>query len=191
MNKLFKSSEEVVSMFLGLVIVVILVGLVFNYFQKRRGSISLPGVTDNNQLALAGKKEIEDKKVVESTGDTYTVVAGDSLWKIAQNKLGNGDKWTELAKTNNLSNPRVLLVGQKLNIPKSDTITKFIESTQKTSVTENETYKVVKGDCLWKIAVAKYGDGYKWTKIWNENKKMLINPGKLEIGMSLVLPKVK
>ena len=32
--------------------------------------------------------------------ETYTVVAGDTLWAIAQRKLGNGTRWTEIYNTN-------------------------------------------------------------------------------------------
>ena len=48
-------------------------------------------------------------------------------------------------------------------------------------------YRVVTGDNLWKIAVAEYGDGYKWTKIWQDNRSKLNSPDKLEIGMMLII----
>jgi len=38
-RKYFKSTEEIVSMFLGLVIVVVVVGLIFNFFQRKKGNI--------------------------------------------------------------------------------------------------------------------------------------------------------
>lgn len=47
----------------------------------------------------------------------YTVRSGDSLWKIAAEKLGNGNRYTEIVALNGLKST-VLQVGQKLKIPK-------------------------------------------------------------------------
>lgn len=47
----------------------------------------------------------------------YTVVKGDSLWKIAQKFYGNGNRYPEIARANNISNPNIIHVGQKLLIP--------------------------------------------------------------------------
>ena len=49
--------------------------------------------------------------------EVYTVVAGDTLWGIAQKKLGNGSKWQEISKLNGLTSTTIQ-VGQKLKIPK-------------------------------------------------------------------------
>src|SRR5258708_31507340 len=32
---------------------------------------------------------------------------------------------------------------------------------------------VTKGDSLWKIAVAQYGTGYAWTRVYNANRKLI------------------
>lgn len=48
---------------------------------------------------------------------TYTVKPGDTLWKIAQTLLGNGNRYAEIMTANNLKNGN-LRVGQLLNIPK-------------------------------------------------------------------------
>lgn len=48
--------------------------------------------------------------------DVYTVVAGDTLWGIAQKKLGNGARWQEISKLNGLTS-QTIVVGQKLKIP--------------------------------------------------------------------------
>lgn len=47
-------------------------------------------------------------------------------------------------------------------------------------------YTVVRGDSLWKIAVAQYGSGYKWVEIARANK--LVNPGLIHAGNELTLP---
>lgn len=47
---------------------------------------------------------------------TYTVKAGDSLWKIAATQLGNGSRWTEIQKLNGLKSTTIYK-GQVLKIP--------------------------------------------------------------------------
>lgn len=47
---------------------------------------------------------------------TYTVKKGDTLYGIAQKLLKNGNRWPEVAKDNNISNPRKLQIGQVLKI---------------------------------------------------------------------------
>jgi len=52
-----------------------------------------------------------------------------------------------------------------------------------------KTYKVQKGDCLWNIAKKYYGDGSKYTKIYDANKKIIgANPNIIKIGMVLTIP---
>lgn len=51
-----------------------------------------------------------------------------------------------------------------------------------------ETVTVAKGDHLWAIAERNYGSGYNWVDIARENG--LKNPGQIEVGQDLKLPKV-
>jgi len=50
---------------------------------------------------------------------TYTLVAGDSLWKVAQKVLGDGSRWREIQKLNGLSDAQLksLPVGMVLKLP--------------------------------------------------------------------------
>ena len=59
----------------------------------------------------------EPAEPVEST--TYVVVAGDSLWKIAQKHLGSGARWGEIYAANRdiVSDPSLIYIGQVLDIP--------------------------------------------------------------------------
>lgn len=188
-RKYFKSTEEVISMFLGLVIVVVVVGLIFNFFQKRKGNVEVPGASNNIKIT----EDIGNKDELKVEDNTYQVVKGDNLWKIAVKNYNNGYNWTEIAKANNLKNPSSIDVGQKIilpNIEKKEVISqnKIVGKTETISTNE---YKVVKGDNLWKIAVRAYGDGYQWTKIYQANKSKIRFPSKLEIGMVLTIPSLK
>ena len=53
---------------------------------------------------------------------------------------------------------------------------------------KTKTYTVVKGDCLWNIAKKFYGDGSKWTKIYNANKSKIKNPNLIYPGQKLTIP---
>lgn len=177
-----KSSEEVISMFLGLVVVVAVVGLIFSYFQRRKGSVNVPGTS---QTLVKPEEIVKNENV-------YVVKKGDSLWRIAQTNYGSGYNWVDISRANKLKNPGILVAGQELILPqvtgkKVMAVTATNNSQQKI---ETGSYKVVRNDNLWKIAVRTYGDGYQWTKIWQNNKSKLRNPNKLEIGMELILPKV-
>ncbi|WP_107942986.1 MULTISPECIES: LysM domain-containing protein [Metasolibacillus] len=54
--------------------------------------------------------------ISKRTSKIYTVKQGDTLWAIAKKYLGDGSKYTELAKLNNISNPNVIKVGQVIKL---------------------------------------------------------------------------
>ncbi len=186
-KKYFKSTEELVSMFLGLVIVVVVVGLIYNYIQKGKGNTAVPGISDIN---ISEEDFITKDGTVVDGKDVYVVEKNDSLWKIAVERYNDGFAWTEIAKINNLKNASLLEAGQKIVLPKIEKKEIVVDTNKETTISTTE-YKVLKNDSLWKIAVRTYGDGYQWTKIWQENKSKLNNPNNLEIGMILNLPSLK
>ena len=47
---------------------------------------------------------------------THTVVEGDTLFNIAKQYLGDGNRYLELAKSNNIANPDHIEVGQVITI---------------------------------------------------------------------------
>ena len=49
-------------------------------------------------------------------------------------------------------------------------------------------YTVKKGDCLWNIAKKFYGNGAKYTKIYNANKDKIKNPNLIYVGQVLIIP---
>ena len=52
-------------------------------------------------------------------------------------------------------------------------------------------YTVKKGDSLWKISQEAYGTGYKWNEIFLANKAVLSDPGMINVGQKITLPKVE
>jgi 5'-nucleotidase len=47
----------------------------------------------------------------------YVVAKGDSLWKIAAEKYGDGALWTRIAKANTLKQPNHIEIGEELEVP--------------------------------------------------------------------------
>jgi nucleoid-associated protein YgaU len=61
-----------------------------------------------------------DSNLGQGATETYTVKPGDSLWRIAQNKLGNGNRYMEIfyANRDKMDSPQsVIHPGDELNIP--------------------------------------------------------------------------
>lgn len=52
----------------------------------------------------------------------------------------------------------------------------------------NQTYTVVSGDCLWNIAKRFYGNGSKYTVIYNANRDKIKNPNLIYPGQVLTIP---
>lgn len=179
-KKYFKSSEEFVSMLLGLAIMVVVVSLIFNFVQRKNGTVEIPGASDITLSEEAIKQKQEEE-------NSYTVVKGDNLWKIAEKKYNDGYAWSKIAKANNLKNASILYVGQKLKMPIIEPVVALTDKVDN-KIDQGSDYKVVRNDNLWKIAVRAYGDGYKWVNIWQENKAIIPHAGLLEIGMTIKIP---
>ena len=134
-------------------------------------------VSDNTETA--SEDEIEEIITI-----IYTVMPGDNLRKIAVKFYGSGDYWRKIYADNAslIRNPNRIYVGQRLTIY----LTKDKASTE--SGEYDNTYRVVSGDNLWKIAQRVYGDGRLWRWIYEANRAVITNPGKIRGGMLLKIP---
>ena len=95
---------------------------------------------------------------IEDRGKVITVLPGDSLWKIAEQHLGNGLRWQELLAVNpGISDPSRILAGSQLVLPAP-------VSAQRTT-----KYTVQKGDSLWSIAQAHLGRATAWSCVAKAN----------------------
>lgn len=86
---------------------------------KKLNVKSAPASSSNASNGQAKQKVTVEKKRAttgKQTAKTHTVKAGDTLWAIAKKHLGDGSKYTELAKLNNLSNPNIIKAGQVIKL---------------------------------------------------------------------------
>lgn len=63
-----------------------------------------------------------DSSLGQAATETYTVQPGDSLWRIAQHKLGDGNRYMEIfyANRDKMESPQsVIHPGDELNIPQA------------------------------------------------------------------------
>lgn len=79
---------------------------------QKAASIEIDGI-----FGTASLKALEALEKPATSYTTYTVKAGDSLWKIAEDKLGDGNRYKEIMELNGLKSD-VIQKGQKLKIPK-------------------------------------------------------------------------
>lgn len=83
----------------------------------------------------------------------------------------------------------------KIAVNKSTSKSKAVSEPVRSSITSpappasSQTYTVVKGDCLYNIAKKYYGDGSKYTAIYNANKNVIGgNPNLIYPGQVLTIP---
>ncbi|HEY0784185.1 MAG TPA: LysM peptidoglycan-binding domain-containing protein [Thermoanaerobaculia bacterium] len=67
----------------------------------------------------SSSKAISAEEATAPAQKTYTVVAGDSLSKIAQREYGNANEWRKIYEANKdtIKNPDLIHPGQTLVIP--------------------------------------------------------------------------
>lgn len=185
----FSLNESVISMILG-VVVVILVGLVaYNYFRTNREvtPVDNTAVTSQN-----GQGKIDSGKNAVALPSSHTVADGENLWTISEKYYRSGYNFVDIAKTNGLTDSNLISAGQKLTIPKVEirqplTVADSTVPTVTTSRIEGNSYSVVKGDSVWEIAVRAYGDGFRFQEIVTANN--LSNPSLIHPGNVLKIPR--
>ncbi len=168
-------SDSYISMGLGLLVVLGVGVLLFNYFSSK----SQPSIS------TSGEQTQTEEEALGELPNTHKVVANETLWSISEKYYKSGYNWVDIAKANNLVNPNVIEEGTTLNIPEVTKDVVSSETVQKPEVPDS--YTVKPADSLWKIAVTVYNDGYKWLEIARINN--LDNPNIIHTGNILKLPR--
>ena len=171
------NNQSKLSLFLGALIVLVVLILIFNYFNKPK-----------EEVGPAQQTNITEDVSAEGLPGKYTVKEGDTLFTIAEKYYKDGYKYSELAKDNNLANENNIEVGQVLQIPKLETKTAIGggNTTVWGPKIDGATYTVVEGDWLSTISARAYGDIMSYSKIAEANN--ISNPDLIEPGQVLKIP---
>lgn len=191
--KRLKLHESTISMILGALVVVVVAILAYNFFTKGETPPQPEKVSEEGYV-LELVEEKEGVIIPQGLPVEHTVSPGEHLWGISERYYGNGYNWPDIASFNTLSNPGVILVDQKLTIPRVQLrVVREAEiigtKTSLATAISGDAYSVVKGDTLWDIAVRAYQDGYRWPEIYRENSGLIKDPDIIEVGMNLTLPR--
>ena len=164
-----------------------LINLVQTYGLDRLDSIALSGATAvNNKGNGAANNDAYNTSdtgngTSTSTGGTsyYTVKSGDTLSGIANNYQTTVNT---LARLNNLANPNLIYVGQRLLVQQAATPSQPQPTTPSTSTTTAATYTVKAGDTLGQIAANHQTSVNQLVQL---NK--LANPNLIYVGQVLTI----
>ncbi|KRC39891.1 hypothetical protein ASE24_23295 [Nocardioides sp. Root224] len=126
--------------------------------------------------------------------EQYTVKRGDSLWRIAEERLGDGARYVELVELNNSTldgRPDFLLPGTVLRVPATNP-----GPHTATAAAGDETYVVQTGDTLSEIAETELGAADAYPEIFTASQdttqpdgRRLTDPDLILPGWSLTIPR--
>lgn len=141
-------------------------------------------------VQLDGSKELLEG-FIPATGDNVDAFLNDSVQAFAyEGKSADGDDLDIVLFANTLTNK----VHQQdefsfvSNTAFSKVLGDSFTETEEEPAPDAITYTIVKGDSLWKLAVKFYGNGFKWSKIYQANKDTVKNPNVIYVGSTLVIP---
>jgi len=142
--------------------------------------------TDDSSSGEQTDREVPSPVVKNTTSYlTYTVQAGDTLWKIAR-KYNCSITGIMVANSDRIKNPNRIHAGWQLKIPQSGA--PITGGTPDAVLPENKKsgiYIVRQGDTLWKIA-RKYGCSV--AEIISLNRELIRNPALIYSGWELKVP---
>ncbi|GJM19857.1 MAG: hypothetical protein DHS20C14_20700 [Phycisphaeraceae bacterium] len=121
---------------------------------------------------------------------THKVVANDSLYRLAERYLGNGNRWRELQKANagTVGTDGALSLGMVLKIPMLEEVSMPRETVHPRAASGPSEYTVQPGDILGTIASELLGSARRADEIVAANRGVIDNADEIRVGMKLKIP---
>lgn len=149
---------------------------------RAHAAVAAP-LPDEPQAAVAADAPAEPRaedhvQTVQPETERYTVKRGDSLWRIAEERLGDGTRYVELVALNEAvldGRPDFLLPGTVLKVPVADD-------------SSGDSYVVQTGDTLSEIAEDQLGDADAYPSIFRASRDTVQPNGAHLSDPDLILP---
>jgi len=146
----------------------------------------LPEASARPAVAVAAPAVAAPADDAEATTVEYTVRRGDSLWKIAEEQLGDGLRFREIIALNEDAlhgEPDFIDPGLVLRLPAD---AGDVEEPRESA--PEETYVVQSGDTLWDIAKDELAAGERYPEIFQASRDTVQPDGRHLTDPDLILP---
>ncbi|WP_342505612.1 LysM peptidoglycan-binding domain-containing protein [Sporosarcina sp. FSL K6-2383] len=89
------------------------------HFAPKKMAVKKPIVSTASVKAAVVKKTAPPRQNSKPAPQTYSLISGDSLWKVAQKYLGDGNRFREIANLNGIKDSQFssLPIGLKVKLP--------------------------------------------------------------------------
>ncbi|XVV39258.1 LysM peptidoglycan-binding domain-containing protein [Streptomyces sp. CA-100214] len=170
----------------------------------------LPGQTDSQQAAESSSAPHVQQDSGTASMSVHTVQAGESLWSIAEQELGYGEKWRQIAALNEghamadgqvFQSNSFLRAGWQLQMPAGHALMggDRAQRATKTAGDDEASVHVVtvnEGDNLSKIAKEELGDSDEWPALFAASRgkpqpdglPALTDPDVIYAGQQITVP---
>ncbi|MFF8683595.1 LysM peptidoglycan-binding domain-containing protein [Streptomyces sp. NPDC015237] len=170
----------------------------------------LPGQTDSQQAAESSSAPHVQQDSGTASMSVHTVQAGESLWSIAEQELGDGEKWRQIAALNEghamadgqvFQSNSFLRAGWQLQMPAGHALMSGDRAQRATKAAGDDAASVHvvtvdAGDNLSKIAREELGDSDEWPALFAASRgtpqpdglPALTDPDVIYAGQQITVP---
>jgi len=161
----------------------------FDEARRRVQNTELPAAAE--PVRTPAQTQLITRPLPEKTFQSYIVVKGDSLIKIARRSLGDGERWLEIENLNadKLGPDSILKIGMSLKLPSDARILTSGSRDSRTTRSTNSgarSYTVASGDTLGEISMKLLGTSKRVDEIVELNG--LESADQIFVGMTLKIP---